>query len=296
MIFIEPESAYQARTASGPQATGNELRGVVSIRARKLWEHMRQYRGAPVGLWKVIAELVRAEGLASRDDARAGAVYNWIGFRELRRAGLLYRHFGLIATQDFAYTPKRKRVKIVSHPVRRNASETDVSNDSATPVTPKVVTSHPVQNQALAPRTATHPAPAKTECARPTVEQISAAAGLIAMQPRRRKKKWTGSINGQRIRRWSLFKLPTGETARAVLIVRGVAYFWFDNPERFLESYPTSEVRRIKNPAAVLLGHLKRGKRETPSELKRSTARANGSMPCRPGKRRGRPRKKALAA
>jgi hypothetical protein len=51
------------------------------------------------------------------------------------------------------------------------------------------------------------------------------------------------------------------------------------------------EVQIFKLPAAQLLGSLKRGIKERASEKKRRACRSNGMRPCRPGRRRGRPRK-----
>jgi len=49
-------------------------------------------------------------------------------------------------------------------------------------------------------------------------------------------------------------------------------------------------LRRYRLPEAVLLGHLKRGKKERASAVKAASSRRNGAMPVRPGSRgRGRP-------
>lgn len=295
MIFIEPQSAYESRNAYGPQATGPTLRRVNSIRGHKMWEHMRQYGGAPVGLWKVIGALVKAEHPCDREDARTRAVYYLVGFRELRRAGLMYRHFGLISTQDFAYAPSQKWRKTLLPAARASASQKAVSNIPSPSEISVRQQDYPPQVQGAKPMLACQPAPTKTESARPSAENGNAAARLLAMEPRPRQRKWTGEFNGQRVRRRTMFKLPNGDILPAVLILRGKVYVFREDSDQFIERYSCSEVRPVKNPAAVLLGRLKRGKREAPSERKATTARINGAMPCRPGKRRGRPRKPIAA-
>jgi len=50
------------------------------------------------------------------------------------------------------------------------------------------------------------------------------------------------------------------------------------------------DVRLFRHHSAIILGSLKAGKKERPSEAKANAARRNGLMPCRAGLRRGRPR------
>jgi hypothetical protein len=54
-----------------------------------------------------------------------------------------------------------------------------------------------------------------------------------------------------------------------------------------------NQVQVIKNEAAILLGRFKKGIFERKSEAKASAARSNGAKPCRPGRKRGRPRQMA---
>ena len=53
---------------------------------------------------------------------------------------------------------------------------------------------------------------------------------------------------------------------------------------------PRQQIRAAKLPAAVILGGLKRGVIGKRSEQKAEAARRNGCRPCRPGKKRGRPK------
>ena len=252
---------------------------------------MRQYRGVPVGLWKTIGLLAKAEGPGDRGDIRSRSAYYLVGFRELRRAGLMFRHFGLISTQDFAFEPRQKWRKSRLPTARTSDSKIAVSNGPPPSVNSLRQQDHPPQIQGAKPKSPSQPVPLKTESASSSAEQINAAARLIAMEPRPRKRKWTGEFNGERVRRRTLFKLPNGDILPTVLILRGKVYIFREDSEQLIERYSCSELVRVKNPAAQLLGRLKRGKHEAPSELKTATARINGAKPCRPGKRRGRPRK-----
>ena len=295
MIFIEPQSAYESRTAYGPQATGAPLRGVQHRLAPVVMAAMNRHGNSPIGLWKMVNGLVRAENVIKRGDVRYRRLCFVFAVRELLRVRLLYRHCGFIAKQDFAFRPRPKPAKSVLPSVGRTDCQTLGSNGPATPVkqVPEII--QPAQFHLLSASPPSLPVPAKTEYAKPTIEEISAAASLIAMQPRYQNKKWSGYIHGKRIRRRSLFALPTGETLPAMFVLRGKVYVYREGSERFIDRFDGREVVRIKNPAAVLLGRLKRGKHEEPSERKASAARRNGSCPPRPGSRpRGRPRRVAV--
>ena len=175
MIFIEPLNVYALRTACDAQATEPNLRRVTSIRGHKMWEHMRQYGGAPVGLWKVIGALVKAERPCDREDARSRAVYYWVGFRELRRAGLIFRHFGLIATKDFAYAPSQKWRKTLVPTARPSDSQNAVSNVPPPTVISVRQQDHPPQIQGAKPILPCLPIPVKTQSARPSADHVNDA-------------------------------------------------------------------------------------------------------------------------
>ncbi len=86
--------------------------------------------------------------------------------------------------------------------------------------------------------------------------------------------------------------MPNGDVLAAFAIQRGKVFvFAPEGSGRLLDCYDASEVRRIKNPAAQMMGQLKLGKKERQSSRKQASARRNGSLPCRGGKRRGRPRR-----
>ena len=303
MIFVDPELCWHVRQAvrPTPAPTSNApVRSTQHPRAPVVMAHMKQYGREPVSLWRVVNKLTEETKPTDRAQRRWRQVSFWGAVRELQRAGQLFRHYGQICTSDFAFKSRRKPAKSMSTSVRSSACEKPGSNQhqalaGQTGQTPKAATM--LLNTMEMHGQDTKATPAKTECARPSPEQISAAAGLIAMRPRirRRIRKFTGFFQGERIRRMSLFRVPTGETLPACLILRDMIYVMRppDTLRKYIERYDASVVRRIKNPAAVLLGRLKKGIKERPSTAKTAAARRNGCRPPRPGRKRGRPTKAA---
>jgi hypothetical protein len=110
-------------------------------------------------------------------------------------------------------------------------------------------------------------------------------------------RKWTGFVFGRK-RSWVGQKviLPNQsvgwikQAQAGVVCVRTTV----TNPlngavHDYLEA---TALRPYRLPEAVLLGSLKRGKKEPPSAVKAAASRRNGAMPPKPGHRpRGRPRK-----
>lgn len=164
-------------------------------------------------------------------------------------------------------------------PIRRNAKQVDAERLSQPPSS----------------RTAT---PAQQTASSLQPDQISEAARALAKLPRRPRRRWSGWLN----HRWRGYRdqpvlLPGGEPAYLFGALRGRAVVtldrgqllgdWPNEPLRWA-LVPASTIHPLLNPAARLLGGLKRGIREKKSELKITAARFNGNRPCRPGKRRGR--------
>ncbi len=132
-----------------------------------------------------------------------------------------------------------------------------------------------------------------------TPGQISQAARELARLPRRPKRKWTGWLNEN----WHGYRdqkvvLPSGRVWYLYGALRGKAVVtsecgtlpggWGDGPFGW-GVLPASQIRRYRNPAAQILGKSKLGRKERPSPLKAEAARRNGTLPCREGRRRGRP-------
>lgn len=122
---------------------------------------------------------------------------------------------------------------------------------------------------------------------------IHAAAVLGAMKKRTHELRYTGVVDGRRRRFGQLVKMPCGRVVKLLGALRGQAVVYWKDPESIygdqLVVVHVSDLRVVKNPAAVILGRLKAGARERPSVRKQRAARRNGKMPCRPGRKRGRP-------
>lgn len=124
---------------------------------------------------------------------------------------------------------------------------------------------------------------------------VSSAAAALAKLPRKRKRPWSGWIQGKHMRRDDLVIVPGGQVRRIFGAVRGAVIVWKNPiPETGLpaEIFRAADLSLFKNPSAVLLGSLKRGCKEAPSKKKRRACRINSSKPPKAGSRpRGRPRK-----
>ena len=136
------------------------------------------------------------------------------------------------------------------------------------------------------------------------VEALSRAARELAKRPRGIKRRWTGFAGATRLWRNCRLVLPKGNLVYCYGAVRQ-RVIWTSRPtgqglpggEQLLwDVIPASQVSLAKDPNAVLLGRAKLGIEERYSEAKVLAARRNGLKPCRPGRRRGRPRLHAAAA
>ena len=130
------------------------------------------------------------------------------------------------------------------------------------------------------------------------LEAVHLSAVALARLPRKPKRKWSGWIDDRnRIWRGRHIVTPEGDVMGAAIAHRGrvLAYHLADEVPhgvRPFRALTVDQVQLWRNPAAIVLGSRKAGVRERPSAVKQATARRNGAMPCRPGKRRGRPRGK----
>jgi hypothetical protein len=204
---------------------------------------------------------------------------------------------GLVAEQNSGFRPKPKPAKYLSSSVGRSICQTAGSNGVATLRTGGGAGGQPIQNKLVSANSVVGVGSPKTQSARSPAEEVSAAARLIAKRPRPWKRKWTGVLHGERIRRRSLVRVPGGDVLPLYTVLRGKVYIVApESSGRRFTRYNAGEVQRIKNPAAVVLGGLKRGVTEVKSAAKAAAARANGCQPPRPGSRpRGRPRRTAAA-
>ena len=113
-------------------------------------------------------------------------------------------------------------------------------------------------------------------------------------KPDKRRVKVTGRVAGRRRRVGSLVQLPDGRVAELKAALRGRAVVAWTDLRRVdpfcLAVCNVDEITPFKLPAARSLGTMKRGKKERPSLRKLRACRRNGRKPCRPGKKRGRPK------
>jgi len=126
---------------------------------------------------------------------------------------------------------------------------------------------------------------------------IRSAAKSLGSSKKKRRSAWTGCIQNERVRKGQRVILPNGTIAMVCRALRGkVICCWEDPhsiPKSCAASFKDTALKLYKDPAAVLLGSLKKGVTEKKSHAKSEAARKNGSKPPRPGNRpRGRPRKR----
>jgi len=288
MIIIAP--------ASSPQVYVPPLRGVLHPLAPAVMAAVRQQGQAPINMWSIINVLAKAQKPIDRDHHEFWRLRFWGAIRELQGVGLLFRHRSMITFMDFVARPKCKTAKSLSPSARKSDSQKTESNAPGAMTETPLEFKHPPANKIAAGNRSTLADTPETKSATPTMEEISTAASTLAQRPRPRQRKWTGFLHGERLRRRSLVMVPNGDVRPAYIILRGKVYVIApEGSGRFYDRYDASEVRWVKNPAAVALGQLKRGVREHKSSAKANSARRNGSMPTRPGssRPRGRPRRPA---
>lgn len=111
---------------------------------------------------------------------------------------------------------------------------------------------------------------------------------------RSKPRRWTGYL-GDGTRAWwgQRVYLPNGTLGVICAVLRGQVVARWDDPHSVESTqfglFRADEVRPFRLPAARLMGQAKLGTIERRSERKAQSARLNGRMPTRPGRRRGRP-------
>ncbi len=275
----------------------------------------------PVDVWRLLDMLADEETPPNREARRALRLELWHRLKPLLRHRVLWR-LGRKAV-SFARPPPavpsvrrprtvRARRAMEPRAVRRVEATVPVgagarlgsTGDAARDAT---ATWRAVQPAAEPDRRGSQDpeGPAPPESA-PTPEQISAAARALAELPRGRKRKWTGWLDDQeRLWRGRPIILPGGQPAYAYGAVRR-RIVWSLEPQRLAAGLdgvwdgwgvlPARRIQVLRNEDARLLGRRKKGVRERRSALKAECARRNGLRPCRPGRRRGRPAKRAAGA
>ena len=116
----------------------------------------------------------------------------------------------------------------------------------------------------------------------------------------RAARLYTGYLGHRRAWFGQPVVLPGNIVGKLISVYRGLAAVAWHDPfsvqANRVNSFETETIRPYKNPAAIVLGRLKRGRKERESEAKKRAARRNGSRPVRPGScLRGRPPKASTA-
>jgi hypothetical protein len=248
-------------------------------------------------LWPLLDEIARDDGVSGREALRRERLELSTVVRRLIRTGSLIGYGrNCLALPG---TPKLPTTYCPKRPVTKRPLKLPGSADLAPKPGPQMYSRDHFQNEIV-----TSKKPVKTQEgdvekieSAVTPELISAAARELARIPRRPGKVWSGCVDGKRYWRGYPIQRPDGEIRRLFCVNRGrVVLIASDEDiehfslQRFFDLFwKSKDVRFLKNQAAALLGKMKCGVREKPSAAKQEAARRNGTMPCRPGKRRGRP-------
>ncbi len=268
-------------------------------------DHLRDAGGGPLPVWTVVNGLADASGLDDRTQKRlhrCRLLHGMIGMirrgqlKRYRRTSVMLPTVAPPGIDERGSTHLRRRGRQGRHFKGPAQTERVHGQDSCKlrpsyPAITESVLGGPFAKPQIVP--ASPPADVPV-IARPSAEEIRAAAIDLRRIPRGRRRPWTGYLNdGERLRRFALVKVPTGEVLPAYVVRRGwVLVLLPDTPEFALQCfarYRTDEVRRYKLPEATLLGGLKKGYTERSSQKKLASCRRNGRLPCAPGRQRGRP-------
>ncbi len=261
----------------------------------------------PVKIWTLLNRLAEAEGAGRRTEGRIARL-NLLG--RVRRLKRLEQIFGvgrneLVAVkpslQSTRPRPRRQRVSVSKSSVLSAVSGVSPAALAQQPEIHYVVASKLVSSSEPPARAST--GSLKSESAI-TTAQASETARLLALLPRRARRRWSGMIGSARSFKNMRIKLPDGRVVYALGAKRGRVIYTsqpdgqigsVDGLERDWGMALAGQVQVIKNPLAQILGSRKRGVKEVPSAAKVAACRVNGCRPVRPGRRpRGRPRRSAL--
>ena len=260
----------------------------------------------PVKTWSLFNWLAEDEG-RSRANGREARRALWERVRRLKRLGLVFGHG---RNELAAVKPDRRPTRPRPRPRRRKPTVPHLPRvEGGSEANPEALPQALAIEQTLAaevfPVSEPEPVdaikPAQTKTGGVTGEQASEAGRLLAKLPRRRQRRWTGWLHGQHFWRGRRVVLPNGEVTGVCWTSRGRVLLTDANDLPYRSwvlrvARRERDIRLYRHPAAVKLGSLKRGRQERPSTLKAASARRNGAMPCRPGRRRGRPPKLALVS
>jgi DNA-binding Lrp family transcriptional regulator len=296
-IICAPASAPQQYVPPPQPPTTPKL----DLIDRRIIEAVREH--GPVKLWSLLNWLAQDEGERSRTDGRVARLNLWDRVRRLKRLKVI---FG-VGRNEVAAT-KRSRQPARPRPRRRKRSVVSapefcgVSATCAPPMQTLTDFNEPPETQMVrvtTPKGANAQEPQETNTV-PDAAQVAEAARSLASLPRRPRRRWSGMIGSVRSYRNMPIRLPDQRVVFALGAKHGRVPYTSqpDGPIGSVEGIwrdwgvvPAHLVEVVRNPAAMLLGGLKRGTKEAPSPRKQMAARLNGCRPVRAGSRpRGRPR------
>jgi hypothetical protein len=296
-IISAPPKAPQICSPSPLQLLAPRLDPIDRLIIETVKEH------GPVKLWSLLNYLAQEEGERSRAEGRKARLNLWrYRIKRLKWLGLVFgRGRNQLAITRSELQLRRRQPRRSKGSVLNVPHSSDVSVGNSQTHQPKVDSLKPVPAQLVSRTSAEYSLSVdsmKTQTA-PDASQITEAAQELARLPRRPKRRWSGWIGSVRSYRNMPAHLTDGRVVYVYGARRGRVVFTSqpDGPigskQGLLRDWgvlPASQVVLAKNEAAVALGRLKKGVREIKSVDKVSAARRNGAKPCRPGKKRGRPR------
>ncbi len=315
-IIAAPETAPQ--TAATQPVVPPRVQPRLDRLDERLIEVVRQEGVIP--LWGLL-NMVASEETNDRNTAREVRLGLWQRVRRFVRLRLLWRHgskaIGIkpppaasprMMRRSRATVRTRLGKRAVSTPMEQTRSDDEdrpkqVADEGTRPNSSSLVEATGAAQAKIAQRRSNISSRVRKQIRELMLpDVVSASARAMARLPRRQRRRWTGWLNeGWHGYRDQPVVLPSGQSAYLFGSLRGRAVVTLDRG-RLLGGYfgdgllrwaviPAAEVRPLKNPHAVLLGQAKLGVREKRSLKKQLACRRNGYRPCRPGKRRGRPRR-----
>jgi hypothetical protein len=268
--------------------------------------YMRERTGEVVRLWNMVNHLVALDRPVSNRERRRITLLVLERVKALLQNGFLARwgrkHVTLAGTVA-EEPPKRFRIR------RRRKQLLRAQRRTAPPVHTSVAIPPTAQNICEQQKPSAVSACAEAQLASTTERKtesdtneikvsqrkLATAASEIARLPRKRRRVWTGWIDGVHFWRGRQVQLPDGRVEQVYAVYRNLVGLAIPPSGEFRPRellFHADQLRVWKNPAAQMLGQAKRDVIERKSLRKAESARLNGCRPVRPGHRpRGRPRK-----
>jgi hypothetical protein len=286
-FFIAPENAPQRHLGTTPPQSAPRLESLDRL-DRRIVESISRCGHYGDRIWTILNSLALEEAPKQRSEQRVMRLELWARLRRLLKEEFVFLFNRHMVTARKIHSERKLRRKRIA-----KAGSALIPPDQANSAIPA---NHLSVN--LFRAVEAYERKKKTE-SDPRPMELSHAARLLA-RIRHGKRPRTGLFHGVRARRGCAIRLRDGRQAFLYGCTRNLV-IWSLDPLVLLMDLrkpgvewgvaPEREIALVKNPAAAVLGAAKRGHSELPSIAKAESARRNGRRPCRPGRRRGRPRK-----